>query len=158
MKSLIIRGVLIAALAFTGNAAMAANSHATNTTVPRAHAPVHVAMPRAPRNPLNADLGPFIQSMLGAFPQYSGLIQNAMRARGSRRSSGSSDWSPTYDNSPDVSVSSAAADSQAASDAENQAIQSMNDTNAMNASMAAAEQMNDAANAAAIQTEINANN
>jgi hypothetical protein len=135
---------------------MAANSHATKTTVPRAHAPVHLAMPRGPQ--FNPGLGPFIQPMLGAFPQYSGLIQNAMRAHGSRRSSGSSDWSPSYDTSSDVSVSSSATDAQAASDAENQAIQSMNDTNAMNASMAAAEQMNDAANAAAIQTEINANN
>jgi hypothetical protein len=156
MKSLIARTVLIASLALTGNAAMAANSHAYKTTVPRAHAPVHVAMPRVPQ--FNANLGPFIQSMLGAFPQYSGLIQNAMRAPASRRSSGSSDWSPSYDTSSDVSVSSAATDAQAASDAENQAIQSMNDTNALNASMAAAEQMNDAANAAAIQTEINANN
>ncbi len=32
----------------------------------------------------------------------------------------------------------------------------MNDTNAMTASMAAAEQENDAANAATLQTEINA--
>jgi hypothetical protein len=152
MKSLITRGILIASLALTGSTAMAANS-----TTARAHAPVHVAAPRALRTPLNADLGPFIQSMLGgAFPQYSGLIRNAMRAPASRRSSGSYDWSPSYDSS--FGASSAATDSQAASDAENQAIQSMNDTNAMNASMAAAEQMNDAANAAAIQTEINANN
>jgi hypothetical protein len=43
-------------------------------------------------------------------------------------------------------------------DAENQAIQSMNDTNALNASMAAAETQNDASNAATLQTEINANN
>jgi hypothetical protein len=155
MKSLITRGVLIASLALTGNAAMAANSQ--NTTA-RAHAPVHLVAPRLLRKPPNADLGPFIQSMLGAFPQYSGLIRNAMRAPASRRSSGSYDWSPSYDTSPDTSVSSSAADSQAASDAANQAIQSMNDTNAMNASMAAAEQMNDAANAAALQTEINANN
>ena len=34
----------------------------------------------------------------------------------------------------------------------------MNDTNAMNASMAAAEAANDAANAATLQTEINAGN
>ena len=39
---------------------------------------------------------------------------------------------------------------------ENQAIQEMNDINALNASMAAAEQENDAANAATLQTEINA--
>jgi hypothetical protein len=156
MKSLITTGVLIASLALTGSAAMAANSQAYKATA-RAHAPVHVVAPRIARNPLNADLGQFIQSMLGGgFPQYSGLIQNALRAPASRRSSGSYDWSPSYDTSS--SASSAATDSQAASDAENQAIQSMNDTNAMNASMAAAEQMNDAANAAAIQTEINANN
>jgi hypothetical protein len=156
MKSLITRTVLIASLALSGNAAMAANSHAYKTIVPRAHAPVHVAMPRIQPN---ADLGSFIQSVFGgAFPQYSGLIQNAMRASPSRRSSGSYDGSPSYDNSSDASVSSGAADSQAASDAENQAIQSMNDTNAMNASMAAAEQANDAANAAALQTELNANN
>jgi hypothetical protein len=155
MKSLITRGILIASLALTASTAMATNSQATTA---RAHAPVHVAVPRVPHTQLNADLGPFIQSMLGAFPQYSGLIRNAMRAPASRRSSGSSDWSPSYDTSSSASVSSGAADSQTASDAENQAIQSMNDTNAMNASMAAAEQMNDAANAAAIQTEINANN
>jgi hypothetical protein len=156
MKSLITRAVLVASLALTGNAAMAANSHAYKTTVSRAHAPIHVAMPRIQPN---ADLGSFIQSMFGgAFPQYSGLIQNAMRAPASRRSSGSYDWSPSYDTPSDTSVSSGAADAQAASDAENQAIQSMNDTNALNASMAAAEQENEAANAAALQTEINANN
>jgi hypothetical protein len=42
------------------------------------------------------------------------------------------------------------------SDAENQAIQQMNDTNALTASMAAAEQQNEEANAATLQTEINA--
>lgn len=47
---------------------------------------------------------------------------------------------------------------QASVDAEVQAIQQMNDENALNASMQAAEQQNDAANAATLQTEINANN
>jgi hypothetical protein len=156
MKSLITRGILIASLALTGSAAMAANSQAYTTTA-RAHAPVHVAMPRGSHNPLNADPGPFIQSMFGGgFAQYSGPIQNATRAPASRRSRGSYDWSPSYDAS--FGASSAATDSQAASDAEAQAIQSMNDTSALNASMAAAEQANDAANAATIQTEINANN
>jgi hypothetical protein len=154
MKSLITKGILIASLALTGSTAMAANSHASKTTVPRAHAPVHVAMPR---NPLNPDLGSFIQSMFGGgFPQYSGLIRNAMRAPASRRPVGSYDWSPSYDTSS--GASSAGTDAQVASDAEAQAIQSMNDTSALNASTAAAEQMNDAANAATIQTEINANN
>jgi hypothetical protein len=53
------------------------------------------------------------------------------------------------------SAARSASDSQAASDTENQAIQSMNDTDAANASMAAAESINDAANAATLQTEIN---
>jgi hypothetical protein len=151
MKSLITKGVLIASLALMGNAAMAANSQAHKTTVPRAHA-VHVGVPRAQLNP---DLGSFIQSMFGGgFPQYSGLVRNATRA--SRGSQGSYDSSPSYDAS--FGASSAGTDAQAASDSEAQAIQSMNDTNSLNASMAAAEQQNEAAQAAAIQTEINANN
>jgi hypothetical protein len=85
-------------------------------------------------------------------------VRAATRAAASRGSAGSLDWSPSYDYSSAADASSAASDAQAASDAENQAIQSMNDTNAMTASMAAAEQENDAANAAALQTELNANN
>jgi hypothetical protein len=73
----------------------------------------------------------------------------------SRRSIGSYDSSPSHDTSSPTTVDTSASD-QAASDAEAQAIQSMNDTNALNASMAAAEQQNDAANAATLQTEINA--
>jgi hypothetical protein len=53
-------------------------------------------------------------------------------------------------------ASSAANDSLAASEQEDQEIQSTNDTNALNAPMAAAEEQNDAANAATLQTEINA--
>jgi hypothetical protein len=94
--------------------------------------------------------------MFGGGPvQHSRLVHDARRPPPSYRSSGSTDWSPSYDNS---SVSSSATDARAASDEESQAIQSMNDTNALNASMAAAEAQNDAANAATLQTEINANN
>jgi hypothetical protein len=161
MKSLVTRTVLIASLTLAGNAAMAVNITAHHTTRFVAHA--HPAVHAVPRTQLNADIGQFIQSMLGGGPvAYSRLVQDAMRARPSSRSQGSSqgsyDWSPSYDSSPAIDESSAARESQAASDAENQAIQSMNDTNAMNASMAAAEAANDAANAAALQTEINANN
>jgi hypothetical protein len=162
MKSPITRIVLIASLALAGNPAMAANITAHHTTRVVAHA--RPAVHAVPRTQLNADIGQFIQSMLGGGPvAYSRLVQDAMRARPSSRSQGSSqgsyDWSsPSYDSSPTIDESSAAQQSQAASDAENQAIQSMNDTNAMNASMAAAEQQNDAANAAALQTEINAGN
>jgi hypothetical protein len=158
MKSLITSGVLIAALALGGNAAVAANApaHRSAKPVPRAHIAVRAA-PRGADNRLGVDVGQFIQSMLGGgWPApYSRLVQDAMRAQPSHRSSGSSDWSsPSYDTSS--AASSSASDSQAASDAENQAIQSMNDTNALNASMAAAEAANDAANAATLQTEINA--
>ena len=157
MKSLITKAVLIASLALGGNAAMAANlpAHKYARVIPHARA----VAPRLPGGQFNADIGQFIQSMLGGGPvQYSRLTQNAMRARPSYRSSGSSDWSPSYDSSPPIDTSSAGTDAQAASDAANQAMQSLNDENALNASTAAAEAQNDAAQAAAIQTEINANN
>jgi hypothetical protein len=157
MKSLITKAVLMASLALGGNAAMAANlpAHKTARVIPHARA----LAPRPPSSQFNADIGQFIQSMIGGGPvQYSGLTRDAMRARPSHRSAGSTDWSPSYDSSPAIDSSSAASDSQAASDAANQAIQSLNDQNALNASMAAAEAQNEAAQAAAIQTEINANN
>jgi hypothetical protein len=157
MKSVITRAVLIASLALGGNAAMAANlpAHKYARVIPHAHA----VAPRLPGGQFNADIGQFMQSMFGGGPvQYSRLTQNAMRARPSYRSSGSSDWSPSYDSSPPIDTSSAGTDAQAASDAANQAMQSLNDENALNASTAAAEAQNDAAQAAAIQTEINANN
>ena len=160
MKSLITRAVLIASLAIGGNAAMAANlpAHKDARVIPHARAAVRVA-PRLPNGQFDADIGQFIQSMFGGGPvQYSRLTRDAMRARPSYRSSGSSDWSPSYDSSPAVDTSSSGTDAQAASDAANQAIQSMNDENALNASTAAAEAQNEAAQAAAIQTEINANN
>jgi hypothetical protein len=155
MTSLITRTVLIASLALSVSPAMAAAP--ARTAVPH-RAAVHTAA-RPADDPLNANIGQFIQSMLGGGPvQYSGLVRAATRAAASRGSAGSSDWSPSYDYSSATDTSSAANDAQTASDAENQAIQSMNDTNAMTASMAAAEQENDAANAAALQTELNANN
>ena len=156
MKSLITRAFLIASLALTGDAAMAANpSNARTVSHPRPATQIALRS----RNQLNADIGQFIQSMLGGGPvRYSRLTQDAMRARPSHRSAGSADWSPSYDSSPAIDSSSSNTDSQAASDAANQAIQSMNDENALNGSVAAAEAQNEAAQAAAIQTEINANN
>ena len=145
-KSLTTGALLVASLVLTGNAAMARPAH-------------HYVAPRAPvapyAAPFGGDIGQIFQSMLGGVPvQYQGLVRNAMRTRPGRGSQGSyggsSDWTPSYD------TSSPAIDNS--SNDEAQAIQSMNDTNAMNASMAAAEQQNDAAQAAAIQTEINANN
>jgi hypothetical protein len=139
MKSLITGGLLVASLALIGNTAMAANIPAHK------HAPVvrHIVQ-RLPQGQINGDIGQFFQSIFGGQPvQYSRLT-----ARASRQSPGSYDSSPSYDNSPAVDTSSADA----------QAMQSMNDENALNASTAAAEAQNEAAQAAAIQTEINANN
>jgi len=119
------------------------------------HAPVvrHIVQ-RPPQGQTNGDIGQFFQSIFGDQPvQYSRLT-----ARATRRSPGSYDWSPSYDSSSALDNSSAATDAQAASDAEAQAMQSINDSNALNAATAAAEAANDAANAATLQTEINANN
>lgn len=152
MKSLITGGLLVASLALTGNVAMAANMPAHKIKPAVRH-----IVTRQPLGEPNADIGQFIGSIFGGGPlQYQALMQNAGRNRSSRRSTGSYDSSPSYDNSP--SIDSSATDAQAASDAEAQAIQSMNDSNALNASTAAAEAANDAANAATVQTEINANN
>jgi hypothetical protein len=144
MKSLLTGGLLVASLALIGNTAMAANIPAHK------HAPaVRHLVQRLPAGQTNGDIGQFFQSIFGGQPvQYSGLT-----ARPSRRSQGS--YAPSYDSSPAVDNSSAASDSTAASDA---AIQSMNDQSALNASMAAAEAQNEAAQASALQTEINANN
>jgi len=164
MKTLITTAIVAASLALIGTATIAATAQPHKTV--QIHKPVravHVAHARpaahyaaryrGPRNQLGFDVGQFIQGMLGGGPvPYANLMRDVARAHGS---SGSS-YSPSYDNSPAIDVGSAARDSQAAADAENQAIQQMNDTNALNASMAAAEQQNDAANAATLQTEINA--
>ena len=107
-----------------------------------------------PRNQLGLDVSQFIQGMLGGGPvPYANLARDVEQMHGVR-GGGSYDYSsPSYDNSAPIATSN---DAQAASDAENQAIQQMNDTNALTASMAAAEEQNDEANAATLQTEINA--
>jgi hypothetical protein len=95
----------------------------------------------------NNDLGQFIAGFFGGV-----MPQQYAHRRGSDRYVSS----PSYDNSPTIDTSSAGTDAQAASDQEAQQIQQSNDESALNASMAAAEQQNEAANAATLQTEINA--
>jgi hypothetical protein len=173
MKLLMTTVVLVAALALTGNAAMAAAApnHKVATAKHVAHAVTHVThaaphhrRPAAhvahyryrPSNRLGFDVGQFIQGMLGGGPvPYANLVRDVERMHGVRGGGGSYAESPTYDNSAPVSSFN---DAQAAADAaaENNAITEMNDTNALTASMAAAEEQNDAANAATLQTEINA--
>ncbi|HSZ68352.1 MAG TPA: hypothetical protein VK825_19265 [Xanthobacteraceae bacterium] len=139
-------GLVIASLALSGGA-MATEAHAkTAKHVTHTHAIAHVARRQA-APAQQPDL--FVQFFQGLFGG------GGIAAKGARGAPDESTWveSPSYDN-----TSSAATDAQAASDAEVQAIQQMNDTNALNASMQAAEEQNDAANAATLQTEINANN
>jgi hypothetical protein len=167
MKLLMTAGLLIVSLALTGNAAMAAN-----TQVHTATKPVHVTQPRVAGRaavrrphayvpgPMPFDIGQFVQGILGGPlpPQYAQIIQNATRESVSHRSSGSYVSSGSYDfspSSPTVDVDNS--QSQAAIDASDQAIQQEDQSlQDLDASVAAAEQQNDAANAAAVQTDINA--
>jgi len=155
-NSLISSAIIVASLALSGTA-FAADAHVPGSAkaAPAAHAHVatrvthrHVATRAAAHRHYavvrQPDLGSFIASFFGG-------TLGVRAARG-----GTYEASPSYDTSPTVDVSSASTDAQVASDAEAQAIQQMNDENALNASMAAAEQQNDAANAATLQTEINA--
>jgi hypothetical protein len=107
------------------------------------------------RGRLNVDVAQFVRGMLGGGPiPYANLVRDVRGMSGS--GGGSYDYSSSPSDDTAAAVSAAAAQEQAQSDEEVQAIQQMNDSNALNASMAAAEQQNDAANAATLQTEINA--
>jgi len=103
------------------------------------------------------DVGQLLGSMLGTLPpQYAAIVQNAMRHPSSRGSSGTYDpsWdSPSYDTSAPIDNSAEDAAAAAAANAETQ---EANDLSALDASIAAAEEQNDEANAATLQTEINA--
>jgi hypothetical protein len=142
VKSFVPYGLVIASLALSGGA-MATEAHAK--TAKPAHVVTHVAR----RHVAPVQQPDFVAQF------FQGLFGGGAPVRVSRGSAATSDWVdvPSPDNS-----AAANTDAQAASDAEVQAIQQMDDTNALNASMAAAEQQNEAAQAAAIQTEINANN
>jgi hypothetical protein len=149
-RSLIPCGLIVASLALSGSA-IAADASVKSVPAHSHHA--RVVAHAAPRRHYAAvrqpdDFGQFIQSLFGG----------GFAPRVSRGEAGSYDWSSSPSVDTSASVDNGAQAAQAASDAEVQAIQQMNDTNAMNASMAAAEQQNDAANAAALQTELNAGN
>ena len=105
------------------------------------------------------NVGQLVGTMLGMVPpQYAGIVQSAMRQAVSHRSSATSSggYDPSFDSpSPSTPIDNSASDAAAASAAA-ASEQNLNDEMALTASMAAAEQENDAANAAALQTEINA--
>jgi hypothetical protein len=158
MRSSITTAIAVGSLLLTVNAAMAVSpanpipQHPRAAYTPAAQRVAARTLP--PRNQLNVDVAQFIQGMLGGGPiPYANLVRD-VRAMPASGGSYESAASPSYDTS--IPASSAASDAQAASDEENQAIQELNDENALNASMAAAEEQNDEANAATLQTEINA--
>jgi hypothetical protein len=105
------------------------------------------------------NVGQLIGSMLGMVPpQYAGIVQSAMKQAATHRSYGTSSggYDPSFDSpSPSTPIDNSASDAAAASAAA-ASEQNLNDEMALTASMAAAEQQNDAANAATLQTEINA--
>jgi hypothetical protein len=151
-KSLISSGFIVAALALAGSGAIAADaqtrhSPATAHVTHRQPAARIAARYRQPPVEDYNDLGRLIAGFFGGV-----MPQQYAHHRGSDRYVSS----PSYDNSPTIDTSSAGTDAQAASDQEAQQMQQSNDESALNASVAAAEQQNEAANAATLQTEINA--
>jgi hypothetical protein len=116
--SLISTGLIVASLALTGNAAMAAN-----LPVHKAAATTHVVHPRVahvvarrpgPPAQLGFDVGGFIQAMFGGSlpPQYAQIVQNALRGAASHKYAGSAGsardtggYDPAFDSpSPPVDV------------------------------------------------------
>jgi hypothetical protein len=151
-KSLVTCVMIVAALALNGGAAMAANApkHVAKTThVVHSRMAAHRHYARTPQY---LDFGQLIAAFFGGAWPANGRLPHYAGTAGD--SEPYVDWSNNDTSVAPVDNSAA----QAASDAEVQAIQQMNDENALVASMAAAEQENDAANAAALQTEINAGN
>jgi len=146
-KSLLRCGVIVTSLA------LATNAFAANIPIPHPAAAAHVTHSVVARNQRPA----FVQPA-GIGQLFQGLFGLPIPVTvGSARDTGGYDPtfdSPTYDSSAVVVDNS---QSQAAIDAADQAMeqedQSLQD---LDASIAAAEQQNDAANAAALQTDINA--
>jgi hypothetical protein len=141
-KSLVRTGIFVASLALAGNAFAANDSHvaanALHTT--------HVTQTRAAAQ----HSVPVAQIFQGLF----GLPFPVAVTAGAAGDTGGYD--PTFDSpSPTVDVDNS--QSQAAIDASDQAMQQEDQSlQDLDASVAAAEQQNDAANAAMVQTDINA--
>jgi hypothetical protein len=157
-KSLIACGILVVSLGCFGNAAMAAGTQAHKAATTAAHVvhPRHTATAARYRvaQP-EVGLPNVLQALFGGWTSvYGAPAHSGGRTIGSARDTGGYD--PTFDApSPPVAVDNS--QSQAAIDAADQAMQ-QEDQNLqdLDASIAAAEQQNDAANAATLQTEINA--
>jgi hypothetical protein len=148
-KSLVRTGILVASLALAGNAFAANDSHVAANALRTAHVTqTHVAARNHP---------PAVQQGLPVAQIFQGLFGLPIPVRVTAGAAGDTGgYDPTFDSpSPTVDVDNS--QSQAAIDASDQAMQQDDqDLQALDASVAAAEQQNDAANAAAVQTDINA--
>jgi hypothetical protein len=146
-KSLLRCGVIVTSLA------LATNAFAADIPIPHPAAAAHVTHSVVARNQRPAFVHP-----AGIGQLFQGLFGLPIPVTvGSARDTGGYDPtfdSPTYDSSAvDVDNSQ----SQAAIDASDQAMQQEDQSlQDLDASVAAAEQQNDAANAATLQTELNA--
>ena len=143
-KSLLRCGVIVASLA------LATNAFAAGIPIPHPAAAAHVTHSVVARNQRPA----FVQPA-GIGQLFQGLFGLPIPVTvGSASDTGGYD--PTFDlPSPAVDVDNS--QSQAAIDASDQAMQQEDQSlQDLDASIAAAEQQNDAANAATLQTEINA--
>ena len=145
-KSLLRCGVIVTSLA------LATNAFAADIPIPHPAAAAHVTHRVVARNQRPAFVQPTGIGQL--FQGLFGLPIPVTVTAGAASDTGGYD--PTFDSpSPTVDVDNS--QSQAAIDASDQAMQQEDQSlQDMDASVAAAEQQNDAANAAAVQTDINA--
>jgi hypothetical protein len=144
VKSLVRSGIVVVSLALAGNPFAANDSHAAVNALRTAHpAQTHVAQAYRAAVPV-----PVAQIFQGLFGLPIPVTVGSARDTGG--------YDPTFDSpSPTVDVDNS--QSQAAIDASDQAMQQEDQSlQDLDASVAAAEQQNDAANAAAVQTDINA--
>jgi hypothetical protein len=143
-KSIVPYGLVVASLVLSGVTASEAHAAAVHAKAAKpAHVITHVAHRHVAPVQQPDRFAQFFQGLFA--PPMAG----AARGRAEQGEYVPSD-SPTYD------TSTPSDDSSAASDAEAQAIQQMNDENSLIQSMQAAQEQNDEANAATVQTEINA--
>jgi hypothetical protein len=149
MRSLFLSGVIAASLAFAGNGAMAANIQAKPVAkaAPAAHARVaaHYRYPGdsyafgQPYGFGQPQVNPqqIINSLLSSPLVAPYLAQYGGRVRVTRGGSGGGGYDPTFDTPASSSPPDTSVQDMLNNQAEQQAIDSMNETNAMNASMAA---------------------
>jgi hypothetical protein len=150
IKSIVPYGLLVAALVLSG--VTAGEAHAATAHAKPPHAVTHIVRRHAVPAQQIDPVAQFFQGFFGAPP-----VVRTARSRGGQNEAEQGSYDPSEWSTPDTSTPvSSSNDAQAASDAEVQAIQQLNDENALNASMQAAEEQNDEANAATLQTEINA--